>query len=177
METDSALEPSWVIDRRLLEKAAEGFGQVTPEELSEAVQGHYNPAEAQLRVKEILSTWDAYTVIEEHKLLLFKAVKFLNSMERDVHFGDPQARNTYLQGLRYVGEIFEKTSQHLADKESSLSQRNAEIMVEAIELALHRALESLRRTYPELSELEIRDALQGALPSALAEVSKYAKDE
>lgn len=175
MDKELELIPSDVLMRRLLHGAKDFL---SPDELSASVNGQVSPAEAIIMVREFLESRDVYTYIEQQKLMLYKAMDFISSMEQDaIDIGESNARNTYLNGLRFVSETLEKTSTSLISKESSLNQRNAQIMVDAIELAMHRALDALRQKHPTVSELEIREALQGALPSAVAEVGKYTNNE
>ena len=162
------------LDKRLLRVAAGKIGQLSAEELAEATNHQHTPAKALLRVKELLAGIDEFTLIEKQKLLLIEAKEMLDQIKiYATSIPNAQMMAQWVAALRFISETLEKTGRVLTDKESKLLEQNARIMIDAIDLAMYRALDKLRAVHPTLTEMEIREALKEALPSAVAEVEKY----
>jgi len=82
-----------------------------------------------------------------------------------------------LKFLKEIAARLDKRAQATQTDLTALYGNQAIIMGQAIELALTKALRMLQGVHPELSESEVREAMQLSLPLAMAEIDARTSDE
>ena len=158
--------PAKAIDRRLL-TAATRIGH-TPRDLSEAVAGQLSPPEAQARVFEILDSVTQYDEVQERRLFLLKAAKWLDDMI-DGHGDDPRVFNSINRAMKLVSDQIERTNIDVDDVNTRLASAHAEMFVRGILVGVNKALESVQERESVAVEVEIlEDIVKESVEAASA---------
>ena len=151
------LEPSRLM-KRLLEGAVR---KLTPEQLSESVNGQLTPEECLLKLKEFLRSTDYLDYVETRSLLLVEVGNFLESLRVDaIDFGKDRARDQFLRTLQLMLEQTQKQMPELDDMISKIGKAHAEMFVQAAMAGIssYRAgLEAILRERGQLEVLTLSD--------------------
>lgn len=149
------LEPSRLM-KRLLEGAVR---KLSPDELSESINGQLSPEESVLRLKEFLRSTDYLDYVETRSLLLVEVGSFLESLRVDaIDFGKDRARDQFLRTLQLMLDQTQKQMPELDDMISKIGKAHAEMFVQAAMagVAAYRAgLESKLRDKGETETLHM----------------------
>lgn len=168
---DPQTRPANKVDDKLLQLA----DSHSAEEISALLGGVLSPKTVASHTKKLLKSKNWLTRAEESQLLLHRLRKVLIELE-----GKFLDNDNATQRLRYIKEIGARYDARDAATQVDLDVlygNQAIIMGQAIELALQKALTSLRESYPDLLEGDIRQALRLALPVAAAEIQARTADE
>lgn len=144
--------PAKAIDRRLI-AAATKIGH-TPRDLSDAVAGQLSPVEAQDRVFEILDSITRYDEVQERRLFLLKAGKWLDDM-MEGHGDDPRVFNSINRAMKLVSDQIERTNIDIDDVSTRLAVAHAEVFVRGILIGVNTALDALREREEIAIEAEV----------------------
>lgn len=140
-------------DRSLIDAAANG---ATPLEM-EAKFG-IPAAQAAMRVREILSTWDVFDEIERRKLLMHSLYQVKGKLETenfDIH--DPKMLDAYGRLVLGIGQLLEKYGQISDEELEKVSQAQATALMELITAGYMKARAWLAAEYGDKVPVERLD--------------------
>lgn len=127
------LLPKDVFDRQLVREAASKLGQVSAQDLSDAVGGTLTPAQALSRTMEVLEKIDPFTVAQKQKLATIELSNLISSMRQDaISIGDDKARNTMLRGLELYFKRLDAATMSIDDIVTKLSVDHAKFFASAL---------------------------------------------
>lgn len=171
----SELLPQSKLDSRLIRGAAK---RMSPEELSEYVNGQLTPAQCVVRIKDYLKSIDFLTEVEQRKFYLLQAAEFLESMRSDVmDMGDSKARTTYLGTLKLLVDSSAKTIESLDDVVNTLSARHAQFFTDAIIAAVGAARAEYEARGFQVLEQDHADILQIAARAGIERINSVTEEE
>lgn len=162
-----------LLDLRLLQAAANGY---SPEEMSRKYPS-VTPAEAAVRVKEMLASRDIWDEVEKQQLLLHSAYAVKEKMEAlldDLDLLDdvPKHIDVYVKLLKTMDGILEKRTKLTEAEMEQITRAHARAMMGMIEAGYQRARDLLAQEYPMVDLLEIDAAFNQGMKQA-----SYAQEE
>lgn len=171
----SDLIPASSVDRRLLDG---GSLFESPNELSARVNGQLTPAQAIKRLNDLLDSRDSYTDARQMKLLLYRAAKYMESLESDaINIGDPKARTTYLGTLRMMFDIIRESTKNVDTISTKLSDAHASFFAQAIMGAFQIVNEQLLARGITLTPEEALEITEAAAEEGVKVIEKYREND
>lgn len=152
------------MDRRLLRAAAK-FASAN--ELSEAVLGKLTPAQAQVRVDELLDSKGIYDEIKQRKLLLIQMAEHLDWIKENRD--NPKTWANISRMFKVVSDQIERTNINIEDVSTKLAEDHARMFVEAITLGFDKILKVMADEQGEILEAEVIQELSEVGVNAAAE--------
>lgn len=130
------------------------------------------PAEqVTLRIKEILTTRDVFTEIEQRQLYMMDLVEIKSKlMDQMKSYADKDNATTALKTIKLMDEILDKQGKISDDQLMKVTTAHAGAMVRLIAAAFERAKDLLAAEYPEVDIKQIEAAFNEALRE---EADKY----
>lgn len=143
-----------VIDEILLRAAA---GGKSGEEIEQATG--IPAAQALEKVKQLLSSRDIWTEMEQRQLLLAELHELKDSLRAQAIDGqDPEAARVLLRTLEVIGKRLDTQQTVLDENMIKLTQFQQKVLLKAMDAALDFAKKELAERYPQVSVIEL-DAL------------------
>jgi hypothetical protein len=156
------------IDKILLRGASAGK---SPNELSNLTNGVVKPAEAAVRVQQILDSRDWLSDAQRKALLLdnlhdLKEVLY----EKAVTFKSLDAAKPLISLLGQIDKSLAAEKFDLTKAMTEINRAHAGLMLSAISLALERSFLELEKRYPTLQKAELTEIFQTAMPDVVREI-------
>ena len=121
-------------------------------------------AQVTLRIKEILTTRDVFTEIEQRQLYMMDLVEIKSKlMEQMKSYADKDNATTALKTIKLMDEILDKQGKISDDQLMKVTTAHAGAMVRLIAAAFERAKDLLAAEYPEVDVKQIEAAFNDAL--------------
>lgn len=180
-----------MLDKKLLRYAS---SRMTPEQMSEALEGILSPAAAAQRVREILRSWDWLAIVEQKALILMDMIELKDILmsrvkaeggfiedektgQQAYSFGDPRWASALQKTLDSMNKLVSTQQASLDAERQGLRKAHAMVMVRALEMGFDKLSRELRREYPQVNEQRMRDVLEDVLPLAIATVDAAVSEE
>lgn len=147
----------------------------SPEEISKSLGNFMTPARVRLRLQELVGkngrSWLDDRQREE--ILMLRMQKMVSEFEEVMSQGfSLEHAKVYLTYLREVGTLLERRAKAREVDLNALYGNQAQIMFEAIKMAMRSVVDEIQRDAPEVSEATARRALGEALPKAVVVISE-----
>lgn len=155
-----------VIDEVLLRAAA---GGKSGDEIEQATG--IPAAQALEKVKQILSSRDVWTEMEQRQLLLAELHELKDSLRTQAIDGqDPEAARVLLRTLETIGKRLDSQQTVLDENMLKLTNFQQKILLRAMDAALDFAKQELKERYPQVSAHELDDLVADGLQRAKFEL-------
>lgn len=155
-----------VIDEVLLRAAA---GGKSGDEIEKATG--IPAAQALEKVKQILSSRDVWTEMEQRQLLLAELHELKDSLRTQAIDGqDPEAARVLLRTLETIGKRLDSQQTVLDENMLKLTHFQQKILLRAMDAALNFAKRELAERYPQMPAHELEDLVADGLQRAKFEL-------
>lgn len=155
-----------VIDEVLLRAAA---GGKSGDEIEKATG--IPAAQALEKVKQILSSRDVWTEMEQRQLLLAELHELKDSLRAQAIDGqDPEAARVLLRTLETIGKRLDSQQTVLDENLLKLTHFQQRILLRAMDAALNFAKKELAERYPQMPVHELEDMIADGLQRAKFEL-------
>jgi hypothetical protein len=155
-----------VIDEVLLRAAA---GGKSGDEIEKATG--IPAAQALEKVKQILSSRDVWTEMEQRQLLLAELHELKDSLRSQAIDGqDPEAARVLLRTLETIGKRLDSQQTVLDENMLKLTHFQQKILLRAMDAALNFAKKELAERYPQMPSNELEDMIADGLQRAKFEL-------
>lgn len=155
-----------VIDEVLLRAAA---GGKSGDEIEKATG--IPAAQALEKVKQILSSRDVWTEMEQRQLLLAELHELKDSLRNQAIEGqDPEAARVLLRTLETIGKRLDSQQTVLDENLLKLTHFQQRILLRAMDAALNFAKKELAERYPQMPVHELEDMIADGLQRAKFEL-------
>lgn len=155
-----------VIDEVLLRAAA---GGKSGDEIEQATG--IPAAQALEKVKQILSSRDVWTEMEQRQLLLAELHELKDSLRTQAIDGqDPEAARVLLRTLETIGKRLDSQQTVLDENMLKLTHFQQKILLRAMDAALSFAKKELAERYPQMPSHELEDLIADGLQRAKFEL-------
>lgn len=143
---------------------------LSPEDISRKLNGVMSPERVAARAKELLSSANWLTMVEQEQALILRLQSILNDLEEVRTRGDYDNAEIQLRYLKEIGNRFDKRRQANAVDLNTLYGNQAQMMLRAID----KAISYLRGAFREKIDQEAWDeALREGMMHAQEELEKH----
>lgn len=150
----------------------------SPNELSELTNGIVTPAQASVRVIDILASRDWLSQSQQRMLIIDDLMALKDSLtESAIEYNSLEHVKPLIQVLNTLAKVLTEDKLDIKKAMAEISRAQSQIMLEGISLALERSFMELEKRYPEISKEELLNVFHVAMPEAvLAIEGKIAKE-
>lgn len=141
----------------------------SPSEISRELGGALSPARVAAHTKALLKSQDWLTEAEQDAIVTWKMRRILGDLEG--RFLDMENAKVQLQLLKAIGDRLDKRRAATDDEKNALYGNQAQLMYEAVQLAVGKAVLAIQHAHPDVDEDVARQALKEALPEAVYIIS------
>ena len=147
-------------------------------EISALTNGVIKPAEAGVRILEILDSRDWLSEAQKKMLLLDDMFELKDQLrEQAIEFKNKDAVKPLISLLAQIDKTMAAEKFDLAKAMSEISRAHAALMLSAISLALERSFLELEKRYPDVKKSELTEIFQLAMPAVVREVESRVPGE
>jgi hypothetical protein len=148
------------------------------DELSAMTNGQVKPAEALSRVIDILDSRNVYTTVQKKALLIDDLMALKDSLfEKAVTFSSLDHAKPLIQVLTALDKALVEDKLDVSKAMAEISRAHAQMMLEAISLALERSFTELEKRHPSISQSELSEVFYTVMPEAVRSIESRVPSE